>query len=80
MKTRTGEDQKTRFRTERIILIDQNYFFSTREGAEIGPFKSKPEAELALARYIKVIGTEGGSLEHAERVATQGVWARSLYT
>lgn len=56
MKIRTGEQEKTRFRSERHYSVSGNYYFSTREGVEIGPFKTKSELEQAMGYFIEIIG------------------------
>lgn len=40
------------FRTNRFFSIATNWYFSTREGIDQGPFISKERAEHALAKLI----------------------------
>jgi len=49
---RKNEDNGVYFRSDRFYKIDRNYYFSTREGIEIGPFGSKNEADIDLDRFI----------------------------
>ena len=54
MKVRAGEQEQTRFRSERYYRVSGKYFFSTREGVEIGPFDSKVEMEEGLKHFIEM--------------------------
>jgi hypothetical protein len=49
---RKGENSQTRFRTERFFTIGVDWYASTREGQNIGPFKTRSAAEQGLVRYI----------------------------
>ncbi|MDG1943813.1 MAG: DUF6316 family protein [Halioglobus sp.] len=59
--------QDSRFRSERMIKQDGNWFFETREGTFEGPFGSKSEAEEGLERYIYI--TNMGLLKDADHLA-----------
>ena len=37
--TRQGEDPSTNFRSKRIIVMNGQYYFMTRENTEEGPFE-----------------------------------------
>ncbi len=43
--------ERTYFRSERLVSMNGQWYFSTREG-EQGPFASKGAAQRALARFI----------------------------
>jgi len=43
---RHDEKQKTWFRSDRVFLSDQQWFFHTREGVDVGPYDSQFEAEI----------------------------------
>ncbi len=59
---RRGEKRKTRFRSDRLFVADSQWYFSTREGEEKGPYATREEAEAELVRYIyHVGGLTGGS-------------------
>jgi hypothetical protein len=49
---REGESQSYPFRSERMFSIGHEWFFSTREGIDQGPFSSRGQAEEALAEFI----------------------------
>lgn len=55
MSVRTGELEKRWFRSERITHINDQWFFTTREFTEEGPFSSKQDAEMELLLYIRHI-------------------------
>ena len=52
MNYRKGENGKTWFRMERFFSIGADWYVSTREQKNLGPFKSKFAAEQGLVRYI----------------------------
>ncbi len=59
---RRGEKRKIRFRSDRLFVADSQWYFSTREGEEKGPYATKEEAEAELVRYVyQVGGLTGGS-------------------
>ncbi len=56
MQNRKGESQrKSWYRSERYFRSGNNWYFATREKWDIGPFKAREEAELAVSRYLKAI-------------------------
>ncbi|MFL0804156.1 MAG: DUF6316 family protein [Agarilytica sp.] len=79
MTCRAGETEQTRFRSDRLYAVENKYFFSTREGSEIGPFDSHEGAEQALERYLKYIGPEGENETAARAAAMQGEWASTNF-
>ena len=50
---RMGEDGPVPFRTGRFFNVGAQWYFATREAIDQGPFSSKPEAEIALTKYIQ---------------------------
>lgn len=53
MTVRSGESDKSWFRCDRFTHINDEWFFTTREMTEEGPFSSRQEAENALILYIR---------------------------
>ena len=53
MDVRTGEADKRWFRSERFTHVNDEWFFTTREFTEEGPFSSKQDAEMELLLYIR---------------------------
>ncbi len=44
---RSNEDPRVWFRSERVYLAtDNEWFFQTREGVDVGPYESQFEAEI----------------------------------
>ncbi len=52
MICRSGEEPKTHFRTDRFYRSDGQWFFTTREKIEVGPFSSREEADKELILYL----------------------------
>lgn len=46
------EDEKMHFQMDRFTCQNGEWFYTTREGEECGPFESKAEAEGELAAYV----------------------------
>jgi hypothetical protein len=52
---RTGELGAVPMRTDRFFAVNSAWYFATREGASIGPFESKPDAQKGLSDFIDFI-------------------------
>ncbi len=46
MNHRNNEAPRTRFRSERVFRSNSDWYFHTREGIDVGPFKSEFEAQV----------------------------------
>lgn len=46
-------DTKNFFKTDRTFVVNGQWYFSTREGVDQGPFGSKVDAECEIALYIR---------------------------
>ncbi len=55
----------THYRSSRLSSVNGQYFFSTREGTLEGPFASRHDAELAVARYIDRVNMADKLLRHS---------------
>jgi hypothetical protein len=65
MSTRSGEkDVKLPLRTDRFFAVYSAWYFTTREGAAIGPFESKQEAQSGLLDFIEFIQKAEGSIRN----------------
>jgi hypothetical protein len=42
-------------RTDRFFAVNSVWYFATREGASIGPFESKPDAQKGLSDFVDFI-------------------------
>lgn len=52
---RTGELGAVPMRTDRFFAVNSAWYFATREGASIGPFESKNDAQSGLTDFIDFI-------------------------
>ena len=48
-----GEDDKRYFQVDRFVQQNGEWFYTTREGEERGPFESKEEAKGDLIVYVR---------------------------
>ncbi len=51
----TDLQQGSYFRTERFFCVNQQWFFSTREGRDCGPYSSRDRAEEGLNKFIALV-------------------------
>ncbi|MGO1463587.1 MAG: DUF6316 family protein [Marinobacter sp.] len=54
-QVRSGEDVHIPFRSGRYFCVGRDWYFTTREGFDSGPFASRERAELGLKRFLHVI-------------------------
>ena len=52
---RTGELGAVPLRTDRFFAVNTAWYFATREGASVGPFESKTEAQNGLRDFLDFI-------------------------
>ena len=50
---RNGEKRTPTFRSRRVFAVGSNWYFSTRENKDQGPFMSRDMAEKAIESYIQ---------------------------
>ena len=74
-ETRRGEQDKFWFRSDRFFSVGNDWYFTTREQRDVGPFGSREDAAHGLALFIECIEQQNTSVEHAISVAEQGDWA-----
>lgn len=79
MVTRKGEADKTWFRSDRFFYLGEEWYFSTREGTDVGPFNSIDSARTGLDRYIEAMQNKDTAGIYASKIALQGVWASTLF-
>ena len=48
-----GDAAKTYFQMDRFVQMNGEWFYTTREGEERGPFESRADAEGDLITYIR---------------------------
>jgi hypothetical protein len=54
-ESRRGEVGLLPMRTDRFFAVNGAWYFATREGASIGPFEDKVEAQKGLSDFIDFI-------------------------
>ena len=52
LRNRRGEGEKTYFRCDRYFTVGHEWYASTRENKNLGPFLHHTDAKIALARYV----------------------------
>ena len=65
MECRRNERAKTWFRSHRIFRSETHWYFHTREGIDVGPFRSEFEAQVEssiLKNVLKDVGTSTAAL------------------
>jgi len=55
LNNRNGEQGPTPPRSARVFSLQESWYFSTREGANIGPFETKDQAVLGVGDFIEFI-------------------------
>ncbi|MDQ1363026.1 MAG: hypothetical protein QG652_886 [Pseudomonadota bacterium] len=50
---RNGENRNIPFRSNRYFCINGAWYFTTREGPQLGPFIDKREAEAELMLFVR---------------------------
>ena len=71
---RIDEQPKTWFRSDRVFLINSQWFFPTREGGDVGPYDSQFEAEIEYqpesyrSAWRALVSVMGDSSEHTGQI------------
>lgn len=55
MDYRKDEPPKTWFRSDRVFRSDGQWFFHTREGIAVGPYKTRFEAEIDAGMLLSLL-------------------------
>ena len=55
MSNRAGENGKVPARSGRFLKKEGYWYYSTREGVDIGPFDSREDAEVGVGEFIDFI-------------------------
>lgn len=79
MVYRRGEEVKTWYRMDRIYMSDGQWFFSTREGEEVGPFATRGAAQNGVGAFLRHTKTAHTNGTYAAKVARAGLFATTLY-
>lgn len=54
-QVRSGEEVRIPFRSSRFFCVGRDWYFTTREGFDSGPFASRERAEIGLKRFLHVV-------------------------
>ncbi len=79
MTVRKGEVDRVWFRADRCFSVGPDWYIATREGKDVGPFRTRAEAVSSVERYLKGIYVRKNAGGFAGRIATQGVWATNNF-
>lgn len=67
-ESRAGE--RSYFRSQRTVLINNHWYFMNRETAAEGPFRTKQDADDAVERYIELITSPLFDAAELQRINT----------
>jgi Domain of unknown function (DUF6316) len=63
MKRESDTKELNVFRSDRYFVVDGKWFFTTREGANEGPFATADEARRELKQYLMDKGIRSSGIE-----------------
>ena len=69
MKRTDTDNKQNRARTNRMFKKGANWFFKTREGSAVGPFRDELEVSTQLEVYIRLVDSGLLPQEDAEPAA-----------
>ena len=75
MKRRDDKNKQQCYRSTRMFKDDDAWFFKTRGGASVGPFRDELEASTQLEVYIRLI--DSGLLPAPEELAADSMTVRN---
>ncbi|GAB1261424.1 DUF6316 family protein [Aurantivibrio plasticivorans] len=79
MSYRANEEGRSWFRTDRFFIINNEWYFNTRECENVGPFSSLKTAQQGAHRFLKTLSLENTTPQYAANIARSGEWAVTLY-
>ncbi len=59
MECRAGESERNWFRSDRVYSMSGQWYFTTREKEEIGPFPNRQAAQAEVERFLHCMREEG---------------------
>ncbi len=54
-ESRAGEKPRLRFRTNRLFAVGDAWYFATREGVDVGPYRSREDAAAGAERLLALL-------------------------
>jgi len=79
MDVRSGEQQKAWYRSNRFFKVNGDWYFSTREKMDVGPFTTVESAMTGLSLFIENMQAAKPCLETAASIAVNGAWSWTKY-
>lgn len=79
MNVRVGEPEKAWYRSDRFFKVNGEWYFSTREQIDVGPFTSRENACKGLELFIESIQHPQSNVTSAAQVAVNGAWSWTNY-
>jgi hypothetical protein len=76
---RAGEADKFWFRSDRFFKVETQWYFTTRENLDVGPFVTRKDAVNGLDLFINCVKEQKMSVAYAIEVAKNGEWAVSMF-
>jgi hypothetical protein len=58
MKRNDSKNNQAFFRTTRVFKKDSSWYFKTREGDTVGPFRDELEVSTQMEIYIRLLDSE----------------------
>jgi hypothetical protein len=74
-----GEADKFWFRSNRFFKVETQWYFTTRENLDVGPFVKRKDAVDGLDPFINCVAEQKMSVAYAIEVAKNGEWAVSMF-
>ncbi|BFM08534.1 DUF6316 family protein [Halioxenophilus aromaticivorans] len=79
MNVREGEQERAWYRSDRFFKVNGEWYFSTREKIDVGPFTSRENASQGLSLFVENMQHPQSSVESAASVAVNGAWSWTNY-
>jgi hypothetical protein len=65
---RQGEENKSYFRSERTVFVNDRWYFLSRETGPEGPYNTRDDAREAAERYAMVMQSRLFNSDEAARI------------
>lgn len=75
------DEQKTFYRSDRMFRADDDWYFTTREGFNIGPYPNQQSCASGLERFLRCVTSDNSienDIEYATKIAKQSLWDTTL--
>jgi len=75
LEVRGGEQDKFWFRSDRFFTAGSQWYFTTRENRDVGPYASREDAAHGLELFLDCVAKQEMDVDYAISVAKKGDWA-----